>query len=113
MASKIDNGVIKMRVYRLTESLRESIDETRTKRNQTLEKFITESVERELPAIATLLLELGIEKQTDVRPARWPLESTTLRALGYAAIQTGVPANALLLACLHSACKRGRRKRTS
>jgi hypothetical protein len=112
MADKVTAGRVKMRVFKLVDALRESIDESRAKRQQTLQAFIAESVERELPEIASTLLEMGIEKQTKSRPARWAMESPSLRALAYAAEQTGIDQNKLLLACLHSACRRGRRKRS-
>jgi hypothetical protein len=112
MADKFSAGKVKMRVFKLVDALREAVDETRTKRQQTLQEFIAESVERELPEIASTLLEMGIQKQTAVRPARWPLEGPTLKALAYAAEQTGIDQNKLLMACLHSACQRGRRKRS-
>ncbi len=113
MANKFSAGRVKMRVFKLVDALRECIDEARIKRQQTLQSFIAESVERELPEIASTLLEIGIEKQSNVRPARWPLDVRTLQALAYAGEQTGIDQNKLLLACLHSACRRGRRKRSS
>jgi hypothetical protein len=112
MADKFNEGRVKMRVFKLVDELRQSIDENRVKRQQTIQAFLAESVQRELPGIAETLLALGIENQTNSRPARWPLDVRTLQALAYAGEQTGIDQNKLLLACLRSACRRGRRKRS-
>jgi hypothetical protein len=112
VADKLNADRVKMRVFKLTDDLRQSMDETRGKRGETVQRFVAEAVARELPEIASTLLQMGIEKQSKVRPARWPLDVRTLQALAYAGEQTGVDQNKLLLACLHSACRRGRRKRS-
>ena len=69
----------KMRVYNVPEHLREAIDKTRQKRSQTIRGFLSSSVADELPALGKTLLDLGIEKFTKTRPARWPMEPETQR----------------------------------
>lgn len=98
------------RVYRLPESLREAIGQAREKRELTIRGFIAEAVLQELPDIVQQLSTLGIERHTELRPARWPIDPATLKTLAYAAEQTGIDQSKLLLACLHVASGRKRRR---
>lgn len=113
MASKIESGQVKMRVYQLPadETLREAIGRTRDKREQTLEEFLAEAVAAELPELAKALLAMGIEKAAKTRPVRWPMRTKSLQKLAYASEQTGIPQQQLLLAACHLSCQRKRRRR--
>lgn len=101
------------RVYRVPESLREALAQAREKRELTIRGFIAEAVQQELPEIVETLAAMGLEKRTDLRPVRWPIDPATLKAVAYAAEQTGVDQSKLLLACLHVASGRKRRRPTT
>lgn len=101
------------RVYRLPEALREAIGQAREKRELTIRAFIAEAINQELPDIVQQLASLGIERHSDLRPARWPIDEAALKTLAYAAEQTGIDQSKLLLACLHVASSRKRRRPTS
>ena len=111
--SAAQDAPIPHRVYRIPESLRGAIGAAREKRELTIRGFIAEAVQQELPDIIDLLTNLGIEKHSELRPVRWPVDPAVLQTLAYASEQTGIDQSKLLLACLFLASNRKRRRPTA
>jgi len=108
-----DDNLVPHRVFYIPEALRESMGTARERLELTIRAFITDSVQKELPDIVQTLSAMGIEKSSDVRPVRWPIDQATLNTLAYAAEQTGIDQSKLLQACLHIASNRKRRRPTT
>jgi hypothetical protein len=96
------------RVFPMPEGLRTAVKERHAK-GLTLRQFIAESVAGELPRIVAALREALPCFEGDRRPFRAPLSESLLAALRKAAAETGVPATALLFACLGRSARRRRR----
>ncbi|MBS0206767.1 MAG: hypothetical protein JSS49_28160 [Planctomycetes bacterium] len=107
------DATVPHRVYYVPEALRENMGLARERLELTIRAFITDSVQKELPDIVEQLAAMGIEKSSDLRPVRWPIDQATLNTLAYAAEQTGIDQSKLLMACLHIASNRKRRRPTT
>jgi hypothetical protein len=95
------------RVYRVPVSLKKAIASKRDEANITNAELISSAVTGSLPVVVEALLDAGLSARVGAerKPARWQVGDDTLDCLRVASAQVGVPASALLEACLTLTCQ--------